>query len=285
MGALDGKVAIITGAGLGIGRAEALLFAREGARVVVNDLGCARDGTGASPRVADAVVEEIRARGGEAVASHDTVATSDGAEAIVRAAVEAFGGVDVLVNNAGILRDKSFLKMDEATFDTVVAAHLRGSFLVAQAAARRMVEQRRGGRIVNTAAVSGLMGNFGQANYAAAKGAIFGLTRTLAIELKKHDIMVNALAPIARTRMTEDLPMFASGGIGDDTLGPQFVAPAALFLASRYSGDLTGQVLAVAGNKLSTWRAQESVGVVDDDPSKPWSAEDIRARWDAITKY
>jgi len=282
MGLLDGKVAIVTGAGGGIGRAEALLFAREGARVVVNDLGCARDGSGASREPADRVVDEIRAAGGACVASYDTVATSEGARAIVACAVAAFGGVDVLVNNAGIVRDRSLLKTDEEAFDAVMAVIARGAFNVSQAAAQRMVEQRRGGRIVNTTGVAGLVGTTGRAAYATACAAVYGLTRTLAIELKKHSVGVNALAPIARTRMTDDLPMFAT--IGDDTLGPQFVAPAALFLASSASGDLTGEVLAVAGNKLSTWRMHESRGVVGDDPRTPWATDEIRKRWYEVSR-
>ena len=187
MALLEGKVAIVTGAGGGIGRSIALLFAREGARVVVNDLGCARDGTGASNDPADRVVSEIIAAGGEAVASYDSVATSDGAKAVVTAAVKTFGGVDVAVCNAAILRAKSVLKTDEDDFDAVMSANAKGTFLVAQAAARQMVEQRRGGRIVTVTGAAGLVGNLGQSAYSAACAAVVGLTRTLAIELKKHD--------------------------------------------------------------------------------------------------
>lgn len=283
MGILDGRVAIITGAGNGIGRAEALLFAKEGARVVVNDVGCAPDGTGSSSAVADAVVAEIRAAGGEAVASWDSVATAEGAEALVARAVEAYGGVDVLVNNAAVLRDRSFLKTDAAAYDAVFDVVARGTFRVTQAAARRMVEQRRGGHIVNTTGAAGLVGAIGQSAYASACAAVYGLTRALAIELKKHHIAVNALAPVARTRLTETLPMFTA--LGDDTLGPRFVAPAALFLASSRVGELTGEVLSVAGSKLSTWRMQESRGVLGDDPRTPWRAEEIQARWFDLSRY
>ncbi len=282
MGLLDEKIAIVTGAGNGIGREEALLFAREGAAVVVNDLGGARDGTGESNSPADVVVAEITAGGGRAVASHESVATMEGARAIVQCAVDTFGGVDIVVNNAGILRDKTFLKMDEAMFDAVIAVHLRGTFNVCSCAAKRMVEQGRGGKIVNTTSISGMFGNFGQANYAAAKAGIYGLTRTLAIELKKHNIQVNAIAPVARTRMTEDLPMFQA--MHGESYGPQFVAPAALFLASALAADVHGEVLSVAGAKLSVYRVVESPGVLPDDPRHVWSAEEIHASWPKISR-
>jgi NAD(P)-dependent dehydrogenase (short-subunit alcohol dehydrogenase family) len=294
MGLLDGKVAIITGAGAGIGRAHALLFAREGAKVVVNDLGGARDGTGNDTSAAETVAKEIRAAGGEAVASGDTVATAAGAEGIVKSAVAAFGRVDVLVNNAGILRDKSFLKMDEAMWDAVIAVHLKGTYLVSQAFVRQVVQQDgtsaatpRGGphqrtpaRIVNTTSVSGMLGNFGQANYAAAKAGIYGLTRTMSIELQKHRITVNALAPIAKTRMTEDLPMFQ----GVDSMTPDHIAPAALFLASDLCGDKTGHVLAVAGARLYAFKVVETAGRFKDDDGGVWSAKEIAENWEAIVK-
>jgi NAD(P)-dependent dehydrogenase (short-subunit alcohol dehydrogenase family) len=280
MGLLDGKVAIITGAGGGIGRAEALLFAREGAMVVVNDLGGARDGTGSSAAAASKVVEEIRAAGGQAAPSFDSVATVEGAQAIVKTAVDAFGRVDVLVNNAGILRDKTLLKMDEAMWDDVIAVHLKGTFLCTQAAGKQMVAQGGGGRIVNTTSVSGMMGNFGQANYAAAKAGIYGLTRTAAIELQKQRITVNAVAPIARTRLTEDLPMFQTGM---EELTPDHVAPGALFLASPLCEDRTGHVLAVAGSRMYVYKVVESAGKFKDEHAA-WTAAEIADNWDAIAK-
>jgi NAD(P)-dependent dehydrogenase (short-subunit alcohol dehydrogenase family) len=257
MGLLDEKVVIVTGAGNGIGRAHALLFASEGAAVVVNDVGGARDGsTAGETSPADAVVKEIEAAGGRAVASHDSVATAEGAQAIVALGVETFGKVDVLVNNAGILRDKTFLKMDEAMWDSVIAVHLKGTFLVSQAFAKHAVNRGGGGRIVNTTSVSGMLGNFGQANYAAAKAGIYGLTRTMAIELQKHRITVNALAPIAKTRMTEDLPTFQNV----ETMTPAHISPAALFLASDLCGDRTGHVLAAAGARMYAFKVVESAG-------------------------
>jgi NAD(P)-dependent dehydrogenase (short-subunit alcohol dehydrogenase family) len=280
MGILDGKVAIITGAGAGIGRAHALLFAREGAKVVVNDLGGARDGTGNDTSAAETVAKEIRAAGGEAVANGDTVATAAGAEGIVKSAVAAFGRVDVLVNNAGILRDKSFLKMDEAMWDAVIAVHLKGTYLVSQAFVRQVVQQKEPARIVNTTSVSGMLGNFGQANYAAAKAGVYGLTRTMSIELQKHRITVNALAPIAKTRMTEDLPMFQ----GVDSMTPDHIAPAALFLASDLCGDKTGHVLAVAGARLYAFKVVETAGRFKDEDRGVWTAKEIAENWEAIVR-
>jgi len=281
MGLLDGKVAIVTGAGGGIGRSHALLFAREGAKVVVNDLGGPRDGSGADESAAEKVVGEIRAAGGQAAANHDNVATHEGAAGIVKSAMDAFGRVDILVNNAGILRDKTFLKLEEPNFDAVIAVHLKGTFLVSQAVVKQMVQQGEGGRVVNTTSVSGMMGNFGQANYAAAKAGIYGLTRTMSIELQKHRITVNALAPIAKTRMTEDLPMFQHGR---DALTPDHIAPAALFLASPLCADRTGYVLAVAGARMYAFKVVETAGKFKDDAAGVWTPQEIADNWEAIVK-
>jgi NAD(P)-dependent dehydrogenase (short-subunit alcohol dehydrogenase family) len=280
MGLLDGKVAIITGSGGGIGRAHALLFGKEGASVVVNDLGGARDGVGTDESAANRVAAEIKAAGGRAVGNHDTVATAEGAAKIVKSAVDAFGKVDVLVNNAGILRDKSFLKMDEAMWDAVIAVHLKGTYLCSQAFAKQVVAQGSGGRIVNTTSVSGMLGNFGQANYSAAKAGIYGLSRTMSIELQKHRITVNAIAPIAKTRMTEDLPMFQDV----ESLTPEHIAPAALFLASDLCGDKTGHVLAVAGSRLYAFKVIETAGKFKEESGGVWTPAEIADNWDAIMK-
>ncbi len=280
MGLLDGKVAIVTGSGGGIGRAHALLLAKEGAKVVVNDLGGTRDGAGSDASAASQVEAEIKKAGGEAVANFDSVATSEGAQKIVKAAVDTWGKVDILVNNAGILRDKSFLKMDDAMWESVIAVHLNGTFHVSQAFAKQIVSQQSGGRIVNTTSVSGMLGNFGQANYAAAKAGIYGLTRTMSIELQKHRITVNCLAPIAKTRMTDDLPMFQ----GVDTMTADHIAPAALFLCSELCGDRTGHVLAVAGARLYAFKVIETPGKFKDGDNGVWSAQEIADNWDSIVK-
>jgi NAD(P)-dependent dehydrogenase (short-subunit alcohol dehydrogenase family) len=280
MGLLDGRVAIVTGAGGGIGRAEARLFAQEGAKLVVNDVGGARDGKGADPSAAEEVVAEIIDTGAAAVASHDSVATVAGATALMKRAIDAFGRVDVLVNNAGILRDKSFLKMDEAMWDAVIDVHLRGTFLCSQAFSRQVVAQGGGGRVVNTTSVSGMLGNFGQANYSAAKAGIYGLTRTMSIELQKHRITVNAIAPIAKTRMTEDLPMFQ----GVDSLTPEHIAPSALFLASDLCADRTGHVLAVAGARVYAFKVVETPGRFKETSNGVWTAQEIAESWDGIVK-
>jgi NAD(P)-dependent dehydrogenase (short-subunit alcohol dehydrogenase family) len=281
-GLLEGKVAIVTGAGGGIGRQHALALAREGARVVVNDLGSDRHGGGRGAEMADAVVEEIRRAGGEAVASYDTVATREGADGIVWTALSRFGHVDVLVNNAGILRDRTVLNMSEEDFDRVLDVHLRGTFLCTQAAARAMRVQGKGGRIVNTTSLSGLIGNFGQANYAAAKAGIYGLTRVCALELQKIGVTVNAVAPVALTRMTSDLAMMK--GATQEELGPQLIAPAVVFLASDLAAAITGEVVGVEGGKMFLYRMERTEGVRREPASGPWSAADIAAAWERISR-
>jgi NAD(P)-dependent dehydrogenase (short-subunit alcohol dehydrogenase family) len=280
MGLLDDKVVIITGAGSGLGRTYALLFASEGARVVVNDVGVARDGTGGAEGAADAVVKEIEAAGGKAVASYHSVASTEDVPKLIELAVETFGRIDVLVNNAGILRDKTFMKMDDAMWDDVIAVHLKGTFLVSRAFAKHAMNRGGGGRIINTTSVSGMLGSFGQANYAAAKAGIYGLTRTMAIELQKHRITVNALAPMAKTRMTEDLPTFQ----GVETMTPEHVGPAALFLASDLCGDKTGHVLAVAGARMYAFKVVESAGKFKDGATTVWTPQEIAEHWSAIVK-
>lgn len=279
----DGKVAVVTGAGRGVGRAVAEALAARGASVVLNDTGVARDGASADPAVVDAAVEALRASGARAEASAHDVSTEEGARAMVDVAVRAFGGVDALVTCAGVIRDRPFTRMDEASLDAVMRAQVYGTFHACRAASRRMIDQRRGGRIVTTVGAAGYFGALGQSNLAAALGAVHGLTRSMAVELKKHAVYVNAVAPVARTRMTEDLPMFEA--LGDETYGPRFVAPAVVFLASTLAGELTGEVLSVAGTRLSLYRVQESVGVVGDDPRTPWTPEAVRSQWERLARY
>ncbi len=280
MGLLDGKVAIVTGAGGGIGREHALLFAREGAKVVVNDLGSDRHGGGKGAEMADKVVAEIKAAGGDAVSNYDSVATREGADGLVWSALNKFGKLDVLVNNAGILRDKTILNMSEQDWQLVQDVHLKGTFLCLQAAARVFKVQGKGGRIVNTTSLSGLLGNFGQGNYSAAKGGIYSLTRTASMEFQRMGVTVNAIAPVALTRMTSDLQMFK--GMTPEQIGPQYIAPVAAFLASDLAADITGAIVGVQGPKVFLYKMIETEGVTRE--GGPWSAAEIKERWAEISK-
>jgi NAD(P)-dependent dehydrogenase (short-subunit alcohol dehydrogenase family) len=279
-GLLEGKVAIITGAGGGIGREHALYFAREGAKVVVNDLGSDRHGGGKGAELAERTVAEIKAARGEATANYDNVASREGADGLVWTALNKYGRLDVLVNNAGILRDKTIVNMSEQDFQLVVDVHLKGTFLCMQAAARLFKVQGKGGRIVNTTSLSGLLGNFGQGNYASAKGGIYSLTRTAALEFQRMGVTVNALAPVALTRMTEDLQMFK--GLTAEQIGPQYVAPVAAFLASDLAADITGAIVGVQGPKIFVYRMVEGEGVTRE--GGPWSPAEIKERWGEINK-
>ena len=281
MGLLDGKVALITGAGNGIGRAHALLFAKEGAKVVVNDLGGARDGSGSDARAAQLVADEIKAAGGQPVANYDDVSERAGAEGMVKQAVDAFGQLDILVNNAGILRDKTLLKLEDANWDIIMKVHLRGTYLCTQVAAKHMADRGKGGRIINTSSVSGLMGNFGQANYSAAKAGIYGFTRTASMELKKYNITVNALAPVAVTRLTDDLPFFQAMPNAKEMLAPEHISPAVLFLASDLAADLTGIVLAAEGPRMYMFKMLQTPPITAKD-GQHWSAQEIKDRWAEI---
>lgn len=280
-GLLEGKVAIVTGAGGGIGRQHALALAAEGARVVVNDVGGARDGTGASPEMAAAVVEEIRVAGGEAVANTDTVATVEGGERIVRTALDRFGRLDVLVNNAGILRDKTLAKMDDDLWDAVIAVHLKGTYCVTRPAFVHMKERGDGGSIINTSSTSGLEGNFGQTNYGAAKAGIAGFTRCLALEGERHGIRVNAIAPVALTRMTEDLAMFQADEL-KSRMDPRWISPLVVFLASDLARGVTKRIFFVGGGQIAEMRMVRTEGVTKPEAEGLWTAEEIAAQLDRI---
>jgi NAD(P)-dependent dehydrogenase (short-subunit alcohol dehydrogenase family) len=249
---LAGRVVLITGAGRGLGRAHALACAALGARIVVNDFGGSRDGVGASSAPAEAVVEEIRAAGGEAVAHAGNVAEPEDAAAMVALALDRFGVLHALVNNAGILRDKSLLNMTIEDWTQVVDVHLRGTFVMTQAAARYWRDQAKAGapvaaRIVNTSSGSGLFGNFGQANYSAAKGGIASLTATTAIELGRYGVTANAIAPVGKTRLISEDPELLKLKDGFDPLDPANVSPLVSWLVSEASGDITGRVFSVVG--------------------------------------
>jgi NAD(P)-dependent dehydrogenase (short-subunit alcohol dehydrogenase family) len=238
----DGRVAIVTGAGGGLGRTYALELARRGARVVVNDLGGAVDGTGSSESAADRVVAEIADAGGEAVANYDSVSTPESGEAIVQTALNAFGTVDIVINNAGILRDRSFANMELSEIEAVLDVHLRGAFYVSQPAFKVMKEKGYG-RFVFTSSNAGLFGNFGQANYGAAKAGLAGLSNVLAIEGAKYNIKSNAIAPIAKTRMTEEL----LGPFADMVL-PEQVTPMVVYLCSE-ANEHTHEIFTAGGGR------------------------------------
>jgi len=275
MGLLDGKVAIVTGAGGGIGREHALALSAAGAAVVVNDLGGSRDGSGAGHSMADAVVDEIRKAGGTAVANYDNVATVAGGQGILKSALDAFNQVDVLVNNAGILRDKTLAKMEEAEWDSVIAVHLKGTYCVTRPVFNHMRESGRGGSIINTSSTSGLEGNFGQTNYGAAKAGIAGFTRCLAIEGHKYGVRVNAIAPVALTRMTEDLPL-AQNEAFKERMSPRQIAPLIVYLASDLAKDVNKKIFFVGGGQISEMRMVRTQGATKKEGL--WSPEEIAGK-------
>ncbi|MDA1076465.1 MAG: SDR family NAD(P)-dependent oxidoreductase [Proteobacteria bacterium] len=274
MGMLEGKVAIVTGAGGGIGRAHALLLAREGASVIVNDLGGARDGTGASSSMADGVVKEINAAGGKAVAHYGSVTSRSDAEGMVAAAIDNYGRLDICICNAGILRDKSFKNMDDSMWDVVLDVHLRGTYLVTKVAYDKMIELGNGGRIIMTSSTSGLLGNFGQTNYGAAKAAIAGFMRCLWLEGLKYGITVNVLAPTATSRLTEDILPEAM----QDKFPPETVSPPIVWLCTDEAKDVTGRQWLVSGNSVSMLSWQVTPIANRDLAEGPWEVAEIGER-------
>jgi NAD(P)-dependent dehydrogenase (short-subunit alcohol dehydrogenase family) len=276
-GLLDGKVAIITGAAHGLGEAYARLFAREGAKVVVNDLGGARDGSGADRSAAQKVVDAIIAEGGQAVANGDDVSTMAGGESILKTALDAFGRADILVCNAGILRDKTFANTSEADWDAVIKVHLKGTCACALPVWKWM-KDNGGGSMVLTSSTSGLYGNFGQTNYGAAKAGIYGMVRVMAIEGRKYNIKVMGLAPGAYTRMTADLP----GRLGrepDPMSLPERLAPAVLYMVSDLAADHSGKILGVSSRGIREIKMLETEGFA---PTGSFTAEDVAKQADVI---
>lgn len=273
----DNRVAIITGAGGGLGRSYALYLSQRGAKIVVNDLGGTTDGQGNNTKAADSVVAEIKAAGGQAVANYDSVSSAAGGENIVKTAMDAFGKVDIVINNAGILRDSSIIKMTSASFDMLIDVHLKGAFYVTQPAFKIMKENGYG-RIVNTASAAGLFGNFGQVNYAAAKMGLVGMSSVFAIEGAKYNIKSNVIAPIARTRLTESL--MAPMGEAANVFDPTYIAPLVAYLCSEeceYSHDVfnvgAGRYARIFVGSAPGWNAPKGA---------PPTVEDIRNHREAI---
>lgn len=253
MQSLKDKVAIVTGAGRGIGKEIALLLAKEGAKVVVNDLGGAADGTGADERVADQTAEEIRKMGGEAIANYQSITEYENVENMIQTTVEQFGGLDIVVNNAGILRDRMIFKMSEAEWDSVIAVHLKGSFNMTRVAAPYFKEQKSG-RFINFTSTSGLIGNIGQANYSAAKLGILGLTKSTAIDMARYNVTANAIAPFAWSRLVGTKPTETEEQKEKvdkiKKMSPEHIAPLVAYLASDDAIDITGQIFGVRGKEI-----------------------------------
>jgi NAD(P)-dependent dehydrogenase (short-subunit alcohol dehydrogenase family) len=270
----DNRVAVITGAGGGLGKTYALELAKRGAKVVVNDLGGAADGTGGSASMADATVKEITEAGGAAVANYDSVATPEGGEAIIQTALDSFGQVDIVINNAGILRDKTFVKLAPPDLKAILAVHLEGAFYVSQPAFRVMKEQSYG-RFIFTASTAGIFGNFGQTNYGAAKFGLVGLSNVLSIEGAKYNIKSNVIAPIANTRLTKELL-----GPLADSLEPEQVTPLVCYLVSEEC-DITHEVFSVGGGKFSRIFVAMAPGWAAGKGAKP-SIEEVRDHMDEI---
>ena len=282
MSTLDGKVAVVTGAGRGLGRSHALLLAREGAQVVVNDPGGEWDGSGADSRPAQQVVEEIEAMGGKAVANFDSCADWKGAEGLIQQAVDTFGDVNILINNAGILRDKMMFNMDESDWDSVIDVHLKGHFAPSHFAAKHWRAKSKAGeevygRIINTASESGLFGNAGQINYAAAKAGIAAMTIVTARELSRIGVTANAIAPRARTRMTE--MTFGDFGKADesgwDPMAPENVSPLVVWLAGPSAADVSGQTFIVWGSDIAVCQGWMPVAKISAGEGKGWTVDGL----------
>lgn len=286
MGMLDGRVAVITGAGRGLGRSHALLMAQEGAKIVVNDIGVEWDGSGQAKGPADDTVKEIKDAGGQAVASFDSVTDFDGAKRIIDCAIENFGKLDILVNNAGFLRDKMTFNMAKEEWDAVIQVHLTGTFNCGRWACSYWREQGKAGnpvagRIINTMSHAGLLGNAGQPNYASAKLGIGALTMVWAREMAKYNVTANAIVPMARTRMTTQTSalgdMFAEAKEGEfDEMAPDNVSPLVAYLATEHAQGITGRWLSVRGGKLELWNPPTLAKSIDI--ARRWTVKEISER-------
>ncbi len=273
---LKDKVAVVTGAARGIGRGIAILMAQYGAKVVVNDYGGSADGTGGERGPADDVVKEITATGGQAAASYDSVSTMAGGQAIVQTALDRFGGIDIVVNNAGILRDRMIFNMTEAEWDGVINTHLKGAFAVTRAAVPHM-RDKKWGRLINMTSTSGLVGNVGQANYAAAKLGIVGLTKVTALDMARYNVTANCISPFAWTRMIGTIPTETEAQKARvekiKKMSPALIAPMAVYLATEHAKDVMGQIFGVRGKEIMLFGHHRPVMRIHDDAG--WTVEKI----------
>jgi NAD(P)-dependent dehydrogenase (short-subunit alcohol dehydrogenase family) len=276
---LEGKVAVITGAGRGIGRAAALCLAKEGASVVVNDTGCALDGSGHDPSVVQDVLSALHALGAEAVAHDVSVGSRQGAQSLVDLAWERFGRIDAMIHCAGITLDSTLFKVNDTQWNDLIGVHAGAALWCTQAAGERMRRQNSGAIVLTTGA-SGALGNFGQAASAAANAAVYGLARTASIELQRYGVRVNAVAPLAKTRATEALPLFEHM----DSMTPEHVAPVYAYLASDLSRDMTGSVISVAGARISLWRFSEVAAGYKEAPGSAWSVAEIAEHFATVRR-